>query len=77
MESQRPRMTAVIGLARALIETVGPREAAEILIAEFGWDLTFQSLALLPDGPGRAALGITWAQLLVDSLRDDLGVRRV
>lgn len=65
----------MIGLARALIDTIGEREAAEILAAEFGWDLAFQALALLPNETGRATFGIVWELLLEDALREDLDER--
>jgi hypothetical protein len=68
-----PRLTAVMGLARALIDTVGAHQAVDVLTAEFGWDLSFQALAVLRGRDAGTAFGVAWERLLVDALREDLG----
>lgn len=60
------RLTTVMGVARAILATVGPRDAARVLIDEFGWDATFQALALLRGEEARAAFGATWTSLVLD-----------
>lgn len=72
MNAPAPRLTAVIGLARALLETLGPADAIEVLIAEFGWDLTFQAAALVRGEGADIAFGLVWQQLLLEPLRQDL-----
>jgi hypothetical protein len=61
-----PRLTTVMGVARAVIATVGPEDAAGVLVDEFGWDVTFQALALLRGDEARAAFGATWSSLVLD-----------
>lgn len=63
---REPRLTTVMGVARAVIATVGPRAAARVLIDEFGWDVTFQALALLRGEDATAAFGATWSALVLD-----------
>jgi hypothetical protein len=63
---REPRLTTVMGVARAVIATVGPRDAARVLIDEFGWDVTFQALALLRGDDAAATFGATWSTLVLD-----------
>jgi hypothetical protein len=63
---REPRLTTVMGVARAVIATVGPRDAARVLIDEFGWDVTFQALALLRGDEAAATFGATWSALVLD-----------
>ena len=37
--SEPIRLTSVMGVARALLSTFDAREAVEVLIIEFGWDV--------------------------------------
>ena len=62
---QQPRLTAVLGVTRAMLSTLGPEEAVEVLLAEFGWDATFQALALLRGPDAEVAFGLVWQQLLL------------
>lgn len=62
----QPRLTTVMGVSRAVIATVGPLDAARVLIDEFGWDATFQALALLRGPEAREAFGATWSALVLD-----------
>ncbi len=71
-EVRIPRITAVMGLARALLETLGPDDAVEVLISEFGWDVSFQALSLVRGDGASEALGVTCERLLLDRLRDEL-----
>lgn len=66
MERSEPRITSVMGVARALLATVSPYETVEVLVAEFGWDVTFQALALLRGDGADEAFGIAWEHLLTD-----------
>lgn len=61
-----PRLTTVMGVSRAVLATVGPADAARVLIDEFGWDATFQALALLRGDAAREAFGATWTSLVLD-----------
>ncbi|MEX1177506.1 MAG: hypothetical protein WEB09_03505 [Nitriliruptor sp.] len=61
-----PRLTTVMGVARAVLATVGPADAARVLVDEFGWDATFQALALLRGDDARDAFGATWTALVLD-----------
>jgi hypothetical protein len=63
---QEPRLTTVMGVARAVIATVGPTDAAAVLIDEFGWDVSFQALALLRGEDAEAAFGAVWTSLVLD-----------
>jgi hypothetical protein len=63
---QEPRLTTVMGVARAVIATVGPADAAQVLIDEFGWDVTFQALALLRGAEAESAFGAVWSTLVLD-----------
>lgn len=66
--TEPPRLTTVMGVARAVLATVGPRDAARVLSDEFGWDATFHALALLPGDDALAAFGETWNALVLDGL---------
>lgn len=61
-----PRLTAVMGVARALVSTVGVEDGVDVLIEEFGWDVTFQALALLRGPEAERAFGLVWERLLED-----------
>lgn len=67
-----PRLTSVMGVARALLVTVDERETVDVLIAEFGWDVTFQALALLRGDEAARAFGFAWEHLVVDDLGSEL-----
>lgn len=58
------RLTSVMGVARALLSTVGAEDSVEILIGEFGWDISFQALALLRGDDAEEAFARTWTELL-------------
>lgn len=70
MESA-PRLSSIAGVARALIATVGVDDAVGILIAQFGWDVTFSALARL-DSP-EASVGMWRAVelMVVDEIDPD------
>lgn len=66
-----PRLTSVMGVARALLATIDERESVEVLISEFGWDVSFQALALLRGEEAGRAFGIAWEQLVTDRLQHE------
>lgn len=68
------RLTTVMGVARALLMTQGPEVTASALVAEYGWDRSFQSLALLRDPAAAAAFGRLWEELVLAPLADDMVV---
>ncbi len=79
MDRPAPRVTSVMGVARALLSTVDTRETVEVLIAEFGWDLTFQALSLLRGDHAAAAFAAAWEHLVTADLAEqlrDLGAAR-
>ena len=53
---EHTRLRSMIGVSRALIDTVGVDEAVAILLAQFGWDATFQALAHVEAPDGRRAM---------------------
>ncbi len=61
-----PRLTSITGVARALIATVGVDDAVAILIAQFGWDVTFQAVAALEGPEATTALWRALEELLGD-----------
>lgn len=61
-----PRLTTVMGVSRALLATVGPEDAAGVLVDEFGWDAAFQGLALLRGEAASEAFGAVWSALVLD-----------
>jgi hypothetical protein len=68
----QPRVTTVMGVARVVLATVPATTAAEVLVDEFGFDATFQALALLPRREAGEAFGHVWTALLTDPFADDL-----
>lgn len=70
---ERPlRLTSVMGVARALLSTIDISDSVEILIAEFGWDATFQALSLLPGQDAEEAFAQCWGWLLTEPLQRSL-----
>lgn len=67
-----PRLTAVLGVTRAMIATLGAKDAVSVLLAEFGWDATFQALSMLRGEEASEAFGLVWQQLLFEPLQSDL-----
>lgn len=67
-----PRLPSVMGIARALLGTLGAEEAVDVMLLEFGWDVTFQSLALLRGDDADRAFVRCCEQLLLVELRDEL-----
>lgn len=61
-----PRLTTVMGVARVVLSAVGPTDAVSVLTDEFGWDATFQALAVLRGAEARAAFGVAWSALVLD-----------
>lgn len=70
--TSEPRLTTVLGVARAVLATVGPRVATPALVDEFGWDRTFQALALLRGDLACEAFGLAWEKLLTDEVEAQL-----
>lgn len=71
--SNKPiRLTSVMGVARALLATFDAREAVEVLIIEFGWDVSFQALLLLRGDDASRALLLTLERLLTDPVAHEL-----
>ncbi len=67
-----PRLTSVMGVARALLATVDASETVEVLVAEFGWDVTFQALSLLQGPEATTAFGLAWEHLVTADLAHEL-----
>lgn len=72
MERPAPRLTAVLGVTRAMIATLGAEDAVTVLVAEFGWDATFQALAMLRGEEARTAFGVCWEQLILAPFQREL-----
>lgn len=72
MERPIPRLTSIMGVARAMMATLGPAQAVEVLVIEFGWDATFQALALLRGEDAAVAFGAAWEHLLTDPIERQL-----
>jgi len=66
------RLTTVMGVARAVLATVGPSAAVRALLDEYGWDRTFQALALLRGPDAGVAFGLVWEALLLDQTEHEL-----
>jgi hypothetical protein len=66
------RLTTVMGVARAVLATVGAPAAVQALLDEYGWDRTFQSLALLRGEDAQEAFGLAWESLLLDDLAGEV-----
>jgi hypothetical protein len=67
-----PRLTSVMGVARALLATVDEQESVEVLIAEFGWDVAFQALSLLRGDAAARAFGLAWEHLVTSGVSQEL-----
>jgi hypothetical protein len=65
------RLTTVMGVARAVLATVGAPAAVPALLDEYGWDRSFQALALLRGDDAEEAFGLVWQALLLDSVGDE------
>jgi hypothetical protein len=72
VRADRPRIAAVVGIARALLETLEIEDAVDVLVAEFGWDLAFQALALLHGPVASDAFGAAWEMLILGPVREDI-----
>lgn len=72
MERPEPRITSVMGVARALLATVSPYESVEVMVAEFGWDVSFQALALLRGDGADEAFALAWQHLLTGPVARDM-----
>lgn len=72
MDRPAPRLTSVMGVARALLATLDTRESVAVLMAEFGWDATFQALALLRGDGAEEAFAVAWEQLLTQPMEQQL-----
>lgn len=72
MQQPIPRLTSVMGVARALLTTVGVEETVLVLIEEFGWDVTFQALLLLRGDGADEAFGRAWEHLVTGPVREEL-----
>lgn len=72
MPDRTPRLTSVMAVGRALLSTLDAREAVGVLVAEFGWDLTFQALALLGGDDAAAAFGLAWELLVMAPVEAEL-----
>lgn len=64
MEPLRPRVASVMGVARALVSTLEPEGAVEVLVDEFGWDVSFQAVSRLRGDDAETALKLLWLQLV-------------
>lgn len=70
--SQPIRLTSVMGVARALLSTFDVHEAVEVLLIEFGWDVSFQALTLLRGDDAERALLLTLEHLLTGPVAEEL-----
>ncbi|HEX2028402.1 MAG TPA: hypothetical protein VHF25_10430 [Nitriliruptorales bacterium] len=75
MERPAQRLTAVLGVTRAMLATLDPTEAVTVLVAEFGWDAAFQSLAMLRGDTAATAFGIAWERLVLLPFERELDLR--
>lgn len=64
----QPRPASLPGVARALVSTVGPERAADILIVQLGWDEAAASLAAVDGADGCTALWHAVAALTGDEV---------
>lgn len=69
MDPVRPRVTSVMGVARALLATIDLEDAVDVLVSEFGWDVTFQALSRLRGRDAERAFAVVWEQLLTGPIR--------
>jgi hypothetical protein len=69
------RLTTVMGVARALLRTHGPKVTASVLVAEYGWDRSFQGLAVLREPAALVALGLLWEDLLLAPLDEEFAAQ--
>jgi hypothetical protein len=69
------RVTTVMGVARLVLTSVGAPTAVRALLDQYGWDRTFQALALLRGEEAATAFGLAWQTLLLDVVTDDQGAR--
>lgn len=72
MNEKTPRVTSVMGVARALLATLDVRETVAVLVVEFGWDVTFQALALLRGEHASEAFGAAWEYLITEPVAREL-----
>lgn len=56
MEHVTPKLRSIVGVASALIHTVGVEEAVTILVAQFGWDVAFVACSHVEGADGGRAL---------------------
>lgn len=70
--SEPIRLTSVMGVARALLTTFDAHEAVEVLVIEFGWDVTVQALLLLRGDDAERALLLALERLLTDPFSDEV-----
>jgi hypothetical protein len=68
-------VTTLMGVARLVLISVGAPTAVRTLLDEYGWDRTFQALALLRGEEAATAFGLVWQTLLLDVVTDDQGAR--
>ncbi|MFA9445522.1 hypothetical protein [Egicoccus sp. AB-alg6-2] len=64
------RTTELLARAAALLHRHEPALAARLLIAEAGWDASFQALALLRGEAAAAAFGTAWQALCETDQRE-------
>lgn len=72
MDRPMPRLTSVMGVARALLATLDASETVDVMVVEFGWDATFQALSLLRGDGAAEAFGQAWERLVTEPLERDL-----
>lgn len=72
MDRPTPRLTSVMGVARALLATLDGHEAVDVMVVEFGWDAAFQALSLLRGEDAAVAFGRAWERLLTEPLAREL-----
>lgn len=58
-----PTFDTVVGVAAALMTTLGAERGVDVLLTQFGWDLTFSVLARLPGPHGGRGL---WLALVAE-----------
>lgn len=56
-----PDLQSLAGVAAALMTTLGSEQAVEVLLTQFGWDVTFTALSHMPGPHGGRAM---WLVLL-------------
>lgn len=67
-----PRLTTLMGVARALMATLDDRDVVRILVAEYGWESSFLAMAMMKGDDASRVFGRLWEELLAEHVRDEV-----